>query len=262
MRGNKGGRNRLLAVTVLVLLTFAGDLVLRGAIRNEVHGGVAIVSRWAAAAGNVVTGSGLLSSKRSLERQNRLLREDLARLEERAASYGALRAENDALRALAHMVGSTTASTVGSGVTAPIVSSVRSSPYGTFLIGAGSADGIASGSPVLTSGGFVVGVVSATGAHSAVVSEVFAPGASVEAVLGGAPVSVRGSGGGNASVKIPRGLSVGIGDPVVAPQFGQRPIGIVGSVASSPASASQDVYIRLPVNLSSLRYVYIIAADN
>ena len=262
MRGNKSGRNRLLVVTVLVILIFAADFVLGGALRNKLHAGAAIASRWVGSAGDSIIGSGFFSSRRSLESQNRSLSEKLAQFEERAASYEALRSENDSLRALVHMVGSSTAATSERGVTAPIVSSVRSSPYGTFLIGAGSADGIATGSIVLTSSGFVVGVVGIVGAHTAVVTEMFSPGGSVEAALRGAPVSILGSGGGNAQAKVPRGLSVGIGDAVVVPAFGQRPIGIVGNIASSSASASQDVYIRLPVNLSSLRYVYVIATGN
>ncbi len=258
-RGNKSGRNKLLAATCIVIAIYTLDLLTQGAIRKQVHAGTAAVSRWAAGAAEVVVGSGLLSSRRSLESQNRSLLQQLAQAEERVFSHGALKAENDILRALVHMVGSATSASMAGGVTAPIVSSVRSSPYGTFLIGAGSEDGITSGSIVLTSEGYVIGVVGTVGAHTAVVSEIFAPGATIDAVLNGASVVVRGSGGGNAHVKVPRQMAVEIGDPVVAPQFGQRAVGLVGEVASSSASASQDVYIRLPTSLSSLRYVYVVA---
>jgi cell shape-determining protein MreC len=183
----------------------------------------------------------------------------LADLEERAAASEALRAENDALRALVNVVGTSSEET-GGGVTVPVVSSTRSSPYGTFLIGAGVLDGITQNSIVLTSGGFVIGTVTDTASHTAVVTEVFAPAASIDASVNGAPASVLGSGGGNAHTKVPRDLAVAVGDPVFAAVFEQRAIGVVGAVASSSASASQDVYIRLPVNLAALQYVYIIPA--
>ncbi len=260
-RGNKSGRNKLFAATCIVIAIYSVDLLTQGAIRNQVHAWAAAVSGWAAGAAEVVVGSGLLSSRRSLESQNRSLLQQLAQSEERAFSYDSLKAENDILRALVIMVGSATSASMAGGVTAPIVSSVHSSPYGTFLIGAGSEDGIMSSSIVLTSGGFVVGVVGTVGARTSIVSEVFAPGATVDAVLNGASVVVRGSGGGNAHAKVPRGLVVRIGDSVVVPQFGQRPVGVVGEVASSSASASQDVYVRLPTSISSLRYVYVIAGN-
>jgi len=66
----------------------------------------------------------------------------------------ALKDENDQLRSLTHLAETTT------GVTVPVVSSVRSSRTETFIIGAGSAENIIHGSFVLSGGGFLVGTVS------------------------------------------------------------------------------------------------------
>jgi cell shape-determining protein MreC len=155
-----------------------------------------------------------------------------------------------------------TSSDLKTGITAPVVSSVRSSPYGTFLIGAGSADGITTGSMVLTVGGFVVGVVGDTGLHASIVTELFAPGASTEVIVHGVPGTARGYGAGNARITIPRGLAITVGDPVVAPGLGQRAVAIVGEVSSSSASASEEIYIRLPVNLATLAFVYVVPPRN
>lgn len=259
-RQNKSPNRRLLAATALVIFLFIVDVLTGGSIRHSVRGGAVVVARWTSRVGASIVGSGIFATRASLEAQNRALAEELAQFEERAGGYEALRLENEQLRALVHLVENSPDGVQG--VTAPIVSSVRSSPYGTFLIGAGASDGIARGSFVLTSGGFVVGKVTDTGAYTSVVAEIFAPGASIEGIVGGAAVSLVGSGGGNARAKVPRALSISVNQPVVAPELGARPIGIVGSIASSSASASQDIFIVLPVNLSSLEYVYILPVRN
>jgi len=247
-------RKKLLAATALVFFLFVVDVVSGGAIRDQVRAGASVVFRSVAKVSSMTVASGIFSSRGALERESQSLTLQLAQLQERAAGHDALKAENEQLRALIHLAEQHV------GVTAPIVSSVRSSPYGTFLIGAGSAEGIVRGNFVLTSGGFVVGTVSDTASHTAVVAEVFAPGSLIEAVVNGAAISLTGSGGGNASAKVPRGLVLSAGDTVVAPSLGQRAIGIVGAIASSSAQATQDVFVRTPVNLSSLQYIYVISA--
>ncbi len=259
-RQNKSPHKRLLAVTALVIFLFVLDVLTGGSIRHRLRGGAVVIGEWSGRVGTNIVSTGIFRTRASLEAQNRSLSEELAQFEERAGGYEALRSENEQLRAFVHLVEDSTSGS--DGVTAPVVSSVRTSPYGTFLIGAGEAEGITRGSFVLTSGGFVVGTVTDVGAHTAVVGEIFAPGASIEAILGGATFSAIGSGGGNARAKVPRALTIQINEPVVAPELGQRPIGIVGSIASSSASASQDVFIVLPVNLSSLKYVYILPVRN
>lgn len=255
-RQNKSPHKRLLALTALVVFLFLVDVLSGGSVRHQLRGGAVVLGKWSAYIGGSIARSGVFSTRAALEAQNRSLAEELAQYEERAGAYEVLRSENEQLRAFVRLVEST--SRDAQGVTAAVVSSVRTSPYGTFLIGAGEAEGIERGSLVQTSGGFVVGTVTDAGAHTATVGEIFAPGASVEAMASGVAFSAVGSGGGNARAKVPRALAIRIHDPVLAPGLGQRPIGIVGSIASSTASASQELFIVLPVNLSSLRYVYIL----
>ena len=155
------------------------------------------------------------------------------------------------LESLAHVASTTP------GISVPIVSSVIASPYGTFLIGAGTTHTIQSGSLVLTPQGFAVGRVTEVQSDTAVVQELFAQGIKTDARIGATPMQVIGSGGENAYAQAPRGASIQIGDMVNAPAF-SHPVGVVGVVASSSAEAYQDVYIRLPDNLSALQYVYVV----
>ncbi len=246
VRTPRPGRSRLLIATFLVIALIGVDALFHGAIRNKVRVGAVLASGWAAQVWDAVGGKG--------ERID-----GLGQMEERAAAYEAIKQENDELRALLSVVPSGGGADPKMGITAPVVSSMRASPYGTFIIGAGSADGIVAGSIVLTSTGFVVGVVGESDLHTTIVREVFAPGAEVDIILRDAPGVARGFGGGNARITIPRGLTVAPGDPITVPGFGQRPVGVVGKVSSSSsASASEEVYVRLPVNLSALSFVYVI----
>ncbi len=247
-------RRRLWAATALVIFLFLVDIFSGGRIRAEVRALGSTFSRWGNAVASSITGSGFFSSRASLAAQNQSLRDELSQYQEEAAARTATEQENAQLRDLVHLAQAVP------GITAPIVSSVSASPYGTFLIGAGEAEGIVRGEVVLTASGFVVGRVSDTASHTAMVSEILAPGAALYAVIGASTVSLQGEGGGNGHANAPRALSIHTGDPVTAPEFGARPIGVVGEVASSSASASQDIYVRIPVNLESLQFVYVVAS--
>lgn len=245
-------KRRLWAATFLVVFLFSIDVISGGKIRAEMRSFGALLRGWEGVATHSIFGSGFFSSRSSLAAQNRSLSEELAQYEERSAAYTVLQEENAQLRDIVHLAQNQP------GVTAPIVSSTDSSPYGTFLIGAGDADGIEEGAIVLTSGGFVLGKVTDTAAHTAVVSEALAPRSSVEASVGGSAVVVEGKGGGNGHASAPRGLSISIGQAVTAPSYGGRPLGLVGEIASSTSSGAQDVYIRIPVNLAALQFVYVV----
>lgn len=246
-------KRRLSAATALVAVLFLADVLSGGKIRAEVRAGGAALSAWGASASRALFGNGFFSSRAALSAKNRSLEGELAQYKERTAAYEVLREENARLADIAHLAESSP------GTTAPIVSSTRSSPYGTFLIGAGEADGIVRGDIVLTPGGFVLGTVTDMGRHTAVVSEALAPGASVEGIVGGSSLLFEGKGAGSGRGSAPRGLRVAVGDAVVAPSYGGRALGEVGEVASSTSSGREDVYIRIPVNPAALQFVYVVA---
>jgi cell shape-determining protein MreC len=252
--GAKAGRRRLLALTALVVLLLLIDLITGGGVRGLVRSVTASVWASTERARLNISESGYFSSRRALADDNARLRAEVALLREKAAAHDVLESEVAQLRTALALAGGNT------GVTAPVVSSFRSSPYGSFLIGVGSDDSVAAGDLVITAGGFLVGVVSEVLGRTASVKEIFAAGESVDALIGETAVIVEGSGGGNAETSVPRGIEVHEGDAVIALQYGARALGIVGKVESSPASADQRVFIRLPLNLSSLRYVFVLHA--
>jgi cell shape-determining protein MreC len=142
-----------------------------------------------------------------------------------------------------------------------VASSFIASPYGTFLIGAGARDGITVGSLVLSDAAdhaVVVGTISDISAHTATVVELFAPQHSLDALLDGAPVIVKGTGGGNATAEVPNGIKVIPGDALTAPEFSGRVIGVVGHIDANPSNAAIEVSVGTPVNLASMQYVFVV----
>ena len=246
------GRKRLFLATFLVILLYVIDIFSGGGVRGLVRGAGALAWKLGTFAERFVSGSGYFSSRRLLESENAALREHAARSEERAAAYQVLSDENNELRAMLRVA------SLGRGVTAPVTSSFRASPYGTFTIGAGSEDAIAPGDIVLSSENFVIGRVEEASAHNALVRTLFAPGVSTDALVGKSGISAEGQGGGNARASMMRDASVAVGDPVISNVFGGRAIGVVGAVEEDTARASKIIYIRLPVNLSALQFVYIV----
>ena len=256
-RHNSGnGRRRLFFAALLVLVIFLIDGASGGNIRAALR--VAASSVWGAGErmGNAVLESGLLSTRRALERENQALRNELARLQMRAADYEIMKEENESLRAFVHLAEN------ANGLTAPVVSSFRASPYGTFLIGAGTEDGVQEGNLVLVGdpqlGGFVVGRVEDADGGQSLVKGIFAPGERTEATIQGIGVTVEGRGGGQARADAPRDAEIQPGDPVISANFGVRAIGIVGRVEEGTGNASQRIYIHLPIPLTSLEFVYVL----
>ena len=251
-QNTKQSKRKLYAATILAIVLFLGDLLSGGSVRSLVHGITSSVWSVGTTAGHAISQSGFFNSRASLATTNQSLQKQVAQYQQDAAAYTALQSENKSLRALVHLAATTP------GVTAPITSSTNASPYGTFLIGAGAAQGVKVGSLVVTSDTFVVGKVTSVENNQSTVTELFAPHSTVAAKIDTSDVVLEGWGGGNARTTVLHGVTVAVGDPVVVPSFGGRSVGVVGKVIEDPSSASVVVLVYLPVNLSSLDYVYVV----
>lgn len=249
-RNDRRGRV-LAAATVLVIGIALFDWVSGGAARTVVRRVVANVSGRSAHVLDALVESGFFSSRKALARDNAALRSELAALREETARARALEEENATLRELALLAAD------APGVTAPVLSSFRASPYGTFIVGAGLSDGVSVGSIVLTQGGFVLGQITEAGTHNATVKALFSPGVETDVVVGGVGATLAGEGGGNAYARVSRETTAREGDAVVAAEFGQRPVGVIGGIERDEANPAADIFVRLPVNLETLRFVYI-----
>lgn len=239
------------AILLVAVFVFGIDRISGGAVRGYARQGGGMMWAAAAAGTDAVMGSGVLDAKQSLLDENRELKELLATREEESARFAALEDENEALRAVVGLKEE-------DGVTAPVLSSFSSSPYGTFRIGGGAASGITEGSIALTPGGFVLGAVTFVTPRTATVESYFASDKEIEMQVNGVPFLAKGHGGGNARGEIPRDAVVKEGDVITAPSIDGRPTGIVGRIESASSSAYTTLHIRIPTNLDSLRYVHVL----
>ncbi len=254
LNGAPRGRSRLLFATLLILLIFGLDSLLGGPFRNFTRSVAAHVWSGVTSVQHGISGSGFFARNNTLAAENAALKDELARFQERAAAYGALKEENSTLRSMVRFT------QTSQGITAPVVSSYHASPYGTFLIAASVNDAIAPGDIVLSETGFAVGKIADVGETHTLVRAAFQSGTQIDVVVGNAAVSATGEGSGNARVNVPRGIDVQVGDTVIAPGFAGHPVGIVGKVEEVSTTAEQKVYIVLPVNVSLLRFVHVIPA--
>lgn len=245
------GRRWLLLITLIAIIILFLDLAGRGMLRSYARTAAAHFWTSGSAGEAAIEQTGFFATHSALAHENASLRAQVLQYQNNASANAILSEQNAQLRALVHLAGSTP------GTAAAVVSSFLASPYGTFLISAHAPD-VAAGDLVLSDGGFVIGRVREASGSTSLVSEVFASDASVEGLISGADVTIDGYGGGNARAAAPRDAHISVGDVVIIPSLGARPAGVVGSVESSAASADQKIYIRLPVNLSSLRYVYVV----
>jgi cell shape-determining protein MreC len=247
---NRRGRRNLILITILVITLFAFDSAT-GLLRSPVRTAGTAVSETASAVFGGIFGSGIFESKIKLAEENKALREEVATLQEELASAAVQTTENEELRKFAHLA-STTA-----GVTAPVISSFTASPYGTFSIGAGERDGVQNGALVFSSGGFAIGTVVDVQARQALVREIFSPGSSIDVIAAGVPITLDGRGGGNAEGNAPRGSTIATSSPASAPALGGKPVGLVARAQGDASSAAVKVYVRSPVNFTSLQWVYV-----
>jgi cell shape-determining protein MreC len=247
---NTSGRRSLFLVTLLAVLIVLANIATGGMVSAGLRDIVTPISNAAGRIGGSITHSGFFSTRGTLEAQISVLQSELQQEQLQAAAFEALQQQNASLTQLEHLAATT------KGLAAPITSSIVSSPYGTFTIGAGSADNVSQGSLVLTADGFVIGKVVQVQAHQSLVNELFGAGVQTAVTIDGASVIATGQGSA-ATTEVPHGITVSENDPVIAPEYGGRSIGVVQHVDSNPANAQSAVYIALPVSLSSLQYVYV-----
>lgn len=239
------------AILFVAVFVFGIDRISGGAVRGYARQGGGTLWAVASAGANALTGSGALSSKQTLIEENARLQEEILKRDENATRYQGLLAENEALREMLGL-------SAEDGVTVPVLSSFTSSPYGSFRIGGGAAAGLKEGGIVLTPGGYVLGAITFVSARTATVEAFFAPGKEIEMQVNGFAFLADGRGGGNARGEVPRDAQVAVNDSVIVPAFGGRTAGIVGQIESASSSAYTTLYIRIPRNLDSLRYVYVL----
>jgi cell shape-determining protein MreC len=213
------------------------------------------------AAGNSLTAiihSGFLSSRSSLMRENQELRDALLDARLQLLTLSAINKENAELKALLSR------SAGENLLAASVLARPPFSPYDTFIIDVGSALGVRIGDLALAADHHLIGEVSEVGPNFAKVKLFSSPGSQVEIVIGdqGIETVAVGQGGGAFLTRLPKGVVVKVGDPVIFPSLHSRIYGFVESVEEAETDTFQNVYFRSPVNVAEINYIGLLHRTN
>ncbi|MDP2650071.1 MAG: rod shape-determining protein MreC [bacterium] len=263
LRPNSGAKSarasRAFLVLVVALAVFlGGDYLTDGAVRTVFRTMSAVVwQRGSAAEEKAASAVGTLTSREALIRERDALKEQVAELEMYALNNLALRAENDSLRALFEGTGNEQPQ---ARILARVLSHAGEYPFGTLVIE--QRDGsVREGAVVYSEYGLAIGTVSEAGGSYALVRLFSAPGEVLDVLVGGSgnthAMRAEGHGSGNFTAQSPRGAELLRGDPVTLTTAHGALIGVVGAVEIEPADAFQLVRIRVPVQISTLRFVSV-----
>jgi cell shape-determining protein MreC len=244
------GRARLMYVTALLVIVLLLDLAAGGRLRSAVRLGVSQVYLSLVHSSEIIFGNQWFESRNKLLEENVRLTNQLNSYHVKDAAYDAMEEENTRLRTLLGL------SSRLSGKAASVISSPSASAYGTFSIDVGINEGVARGAVVYSPDGYAVGVVTETDSSTSLVTQLFAPNASLESVVDDTLIVLEGQGGGNARARAPRESTVKVGSVVRAPSV-DAPVGIVQHIESSPTGVDQQLYVRIPANLQTLTLVYV-----
>jgi cell shape-determining protein MreC len=248
---NRKSKRTLILVTVIVFLLVVSDFASAGYVRKSVRDMIGIFNGLVIKVVSTVSDSKPLASRKSLLDENSDLRVEIEKLSSFKIQNELLRAENETLRKLLNVVEGRT-----DGITARTLSTLESSPFSTIVVDTGEIAGVSVGDYVVIEGGTAIGYISEVGRRTSLVTLFTAPSEKTSILLGESNVQMEGRGGGNAIAKLPREIKISEGDlvPLSGSNFA---VGVVGKIESSPADAFQNIYISIPYNLGSVKFVRI-----
>ena len=196
---------------------------------------------------------GYFVSKKSLIEDNLSLKQEIVGLRMTEVDHQVLLKEFEDMK-----------SKLGRGENASrIVSRVLSkppySPYDTFVIDAGSEDGVSLGSPVYISDNIIVGLIKNVTPSTSLVELFSNGGLEQETTLSrtGAMYKLQGLGGANMKLEVPKDTDIVWGDVFLYPRFSPSMVGSVYYIDVSSQSSFKTIYIRVPVNVFATKYVFV-----
>ncbi|MFZ2522869.1 MAG: rod shape-determining protein MreC [Minisyncoccia bacterium] len=193
--------------------------------------------------------SGYLRAKSDLINENKELKDSLFKLSLKSSDYDLLQKENDSLKS---QIGDSNQSKK---IVVEIVSKPPQSPYDTFVLDAGIAEGVKQGSKAYISDKMIVGIVKESYLHTSIVELFSTQGidSTVTMVRTGDSFVITGLGGGNYKLEIPKDADVVWGDTFIYPGTGESAIGSIYYIDTNTQSAFKTAYIRSPVNTFSYK---------
>jgi len=133
------------------------------------------------------------------------------------------------------------------------------SPYDTLIIDIGLDSNLSIGNQVYSSDLVPIGEISGVYSNTSLVTLYTNPGQATEAMIEGTNTNIEliGRGGGNFEMTIPLDLPFAKGNLVYLPSMQSEIIAIIEDVISSPNDPVKKVLLSSPVNVQSLKWVFV-----
>ncbi len=194
-----------------------------------------------------------LMSRRQLVAKTNELQSTLDSYNAQSANLSLLESENAALKA---ELGRDPESR---GILAHVLTVPNRSFYDTFVIDAGSAEGIQVDQQVYAFNAIALGTVSQVSEHNAVVTLFSAPGTETSGTAVGSDVAVTliGRGGGEYEVRMPRDVHFEIGSAIALQSVYPAVLAEVQKIITDPRDPFQRLLAKAPVNLTALKWVVV-----
>lgn len=242
------------AFVALVLLFVAYGDVLERAVANSVFGFLKPVFGISSAAKNAIDSVGFaLADKGRLQKENDDLREAVDNLKGNIENLEMLRKENEDLKII-----------LGRQPDKKILANIILAPpetmYDTFLVDAGSSEGVEAGMNVITPGYIFLGHVTEVSEHESKIGLISNFGQETNVYLenSGMTAIMSGRGAEMMSVSLPKDAPVAVGERIFTISHTPYLVGFVEKVEHKSSDFFQTLISRTPLNIWYLRSVLII----
>lgn len=196
----------------------------------------------------------IVRTKASVYRENENLLRENSELKTSMLDYQILKDENISLKELFGRARDNKDLILGNILTKP-----NYSPYDTIIIDIGKNSLISVGNQVYSNVVTPIGEVSAVYENTSLVTLYSNPGQVTEVMIDGTNTNVEliGRGGGNFDMTIPTDLPFTNGSFVYLPSLGPEIVAVIEDVISTPNDPVKKVLLSSPVNVQSLKWVFV-----
>ena len=185
--------------------------------------------------------------------QNLSIQDELASLKLKEFDYDTIVKENHDLK---NQLGRTV---LLSRILSRIISSPPLSPYDTLVLDAGSNEGVTVGSKVYLSDNIIIGAISSVTSNNSVLKLFSTSGEKTTTVLErtGAFFELTGRGGANLELEAPKETDILWGDLFMYPNITPSIVASVYYIDTNSQSSFKKIYLRIPGNVFSAKWVFI-----
>jgi len=263
---HKEKKQKLFAKNFVIIILFIGIFVLADVLFSNVFSGSAhFVSApfWKVKnkiISNIIDITQLIKSKKTLVNENKELKSQAEEMNLKLSALNLFKRENNFLKETLNYSGFVVENTI----LAETLTRPPASLYDTFIINAGSDNGIKNGDKVLAPGDIFIGAVSEVYKKTSLVKLFSSYGEIMAVFVGDNNISVNaeGAGGGNFTANLPRDIGVNKGDIVTIPDMSANVFAIIEEIENNPTDPFVKILFKNPVNMNEIKWVWIVKTQN